>query len=141
MGVPAPVGEVTLTEGAILVLMPVIASFSYDISPFVTANTLVPYMLFVSFLLISTLPTLSSKGLNRNFLPRGKHQVGVCLLQILGSSIVGGLFLTVVLLTFWKSMVVFFFMYLGSIPLTYLWFQKKVREEHIVLAANEWKKE
>lgn len=125
MGVPAPLG-------ALCVLMPMIASFVFGDSfdSYKQKEYLVPYVFFISFLLISTLPTISSKGLNRNLIPRGRNKV-------VFSSLVGGALGTLILLTFWKSMLVFFVLYMISIPFTYVYFQKIVREEKLLQEEEE----
>ncbi len=54
-GVPSP-------SAAFLVLLPIIASFSVDITPWVSNNILIGWMVIVGVLAISTIPTFAGKG-------------------------------------------------------------------------------
>lgn len=58
MGVPAP-------AGAFLMCAPMVLSFRFPDSPFLADKFVVPYFLFVSFLLVSDVPTFSSKSISR----------------------------------------------------------------------------
>ena len=120
-GVPAP-------AGGILVLMPLILSFSEvgDIFLKVNYDLVVPsFFIMVSVLLISTIPTYSFK---RIVIPRA-------MTKFLLFGIV--LFFGALLVYTFKILTVSIFLYLCLIPISYFHYKKIKKEKNIITEKNE----
>jgi len=110
MGVPAP-------AGAMLVVMPLVCSFHFkDKAYFANPTIVIPYTIFCAFLLVSRMPTFSSKLVNRQLV----GDIGI-LKVLLALAVAGG---GVFLVTFHTW---FFFMgvtggYIISFPLSFIYF-------------------
>jgi CDP-diacylglycerol--serine O-phosphatidyltransferase len=120
-GVPAP-------AGGILVLMPLILSFSEvgDIFLKVNYDLVVPtFFIMISVLLISTIPTYSFK---RIVIPRA-------MTKFLLFGIV--LFFGALLVYTFKILIVSIFLYLCLIPISYFHYKKIKKEKIIITEINE----
>lgn len=109
MGVPAPMG-------ALLALTPLVGTFHFQTEFFSQPKVLIPYTLFVSFLLVSRVPTFSSKMINRTLLgePRlYKWMLGALLLALTGY----GFFLHP-----WLMLLALAGLYILSFPVSYATF-------------------
>jgi len=108
MGVPAP-------AGAMLVVLPLVCSFHFKI-PFDNPTFTIPSTLFVSFMLVSRIPTFSSKMINASNLAQlGPLKIPI-LFVIFGTGF-GTLFLYP-----WLSVVIISVLYIISFPLSYVAF-------------------
>jgi CDP-diacylglycerol--serine O-phosphatidyltransferase len=110
MGVPSP-------AAAIGAVMPIVFSFSFDVSYWKSTPLFAVWMLTVAFLAISTLPTISSKGLNRKLLPKGKNSI--LLVVVLSLVTVWGF------MNFWTALQILFVIYMTSLPIIYAYFKYK----------------
>ena len=120
-GVPAP-------AGGILVLMPLVLSFSGlgDIFFKINYDLIVPlFFIVVSILLISTVPTYSFK---RIVIPRA-------MTKFLLFGIV--LFFGALLVYTFKVLVVSIFLYLCLIPVSYFYYKKMKKEKNVIADINE----
>jgi len=109
MGVPAP-------AGAMLVVLPLVCSFHFGNTFFSDPNILIPYTLFVAFLLVSRIPTFSSKMINNKNLSK----LGI--LRIPTIIIVLGTGFTMTFLSPWFAVIVVSTLYIISFPISYLIF-------------------
>ena len=120
-GVPAP-------AGGILVLMPLVLSFSGlgDIFFKINYDLIVPlFFIVVSILLISTVPTYSFK---RIVIPRA-------MTKFLLFGIV--LFFGALLVYTFKVLVISIFLYLCLIPVSYFYYKKMKKEKNVIADINE----
>ncbi len=110
MGVPAP-------AGALLLLLPMICTFQFGHNAFFQdAKVVVPFSLFVSFMLISRVPTFSSKMINRTVF--GKIGVVKAILFGLTAAIILSLFAAFT----WMFLITFAVSYVISFPISYAYF-------------------
>jgi len=110
MGVPAP-------AGALLLLLPMICTFQFgNVAFFQDAKLVFPFSLFVSFMLISRVPTFSSKMVNRTLF--GK--IGIV------KGILFGLIIATILSLFaaftWMFLIIITVTYMLSFPVSYAYF-------------------
>eukprot|EP00027_Filamoeba_sp_ATCC50430_P009366 CAMPEP_0168543790 /NCGR_PEP_ID=MMETSP0413-20121227/2081_1 /TAXON_ID=136452 /ORGANISM="Filamoeba nolandi, Strain NC-AS-23-1" /LENGTH=275 /DNA_ID=CAMNT_0008573781 /DNA_START=11 /DNA_END=835 /DNA_ORIENTATION=+ len=106
MGVPAP-------AGAMLVLFPVGCFFEFGETRFTSISFCVPYTLFVSYLLVSKLPTFSSKMINKELF--GKLTIAkIVLCSLVAAAAVG-----IAIQKPWLSMTVICAGYVCSFPVSY----------------------
>jgi len=106
MGVPAP-------AGAMLSSLPLVGSFHFGGDIFKNPNFTIPYTLFVAFLLVSRIPTFSSKMINSNNL----NKLGIFKIPIV--TITLGTGATIWFFHPWLSVVIISMMYIISFPISY----------------------
>jgi CDP-diacylglycerol--serine O-phosphatidyltransferase len=107
MGVPAP-------AGAMLVMLPLVCSFQFGEVSFVRDPFYVsPYIIFVAFMLVSRVPTFSSKMINRNAI--GKLNFVKIMLFI--SAFIGVVYLFLSYL--WLCLLTVSILYIASFPMSY----------------------
>ena len=108
MGVPAP-------AGAMLVMLPLVCSFQFgDSLSFVRDPFYVsPYIIFVAFMLVSRVPTFSSKMINRSAI--GKLNFAKIVVFISAAVVTAYLFLS----HLWLSLLIVSILYIASFPMSY----------------------
>jgi CDP-diacylglycerol--serine O-phosphatidyltransferase len=107
MGVPAP-------GGAMLVMLPLVLSFQFGDFQYVRDPRFVsPYIMFIAFMLVSRVPTFSSKMVNRGLV--GKLTAGKIVLFISGFALVVYLFISYL----WLSLITVSIFYIASFPMSY----------------------
>ena len=110
MGVPAP-------GGAMLVVFPLVCSFYFGDSPYFTEPIYTaPYTLFVAFMLVSRIPTFSSKMVNKTLL--GKMTA----IKSIGLLVVFLFVIYFIATNVWLSLIIITFSYICSFPLSYATF-------------------
>jgi len=110
-GVPAPMG-------AALLLMPLMLEFAYGEELLKKhSNFIMPYVVFVALLMVSTLPTVSLKAL------RVRREWLIPALLVI-CMVIAGLFVKT-----WVVLTSIGFVYLASMPFTYLSYRKRVAKK------------
>jgi CDP-diacylglycerol--serine O-phosphatidyltransferase len=120
MGIPAP-------AGAMLMVLPMIISFYFKKTNFFVGKQIlidlkkpiitIPYVILVAYLLVSRLPTFSTKGIHRELFKK------ITLLQFILFLVIGCFFIFMLIYNFWLSLIIFWVCYLFCIPISYTLFQ------------------
>jgi len=116
MGVPAP-------AGAFLALVPLIASFQFGKEHFTNPAFLVPYTLVASFMLISKIPTFSSKMFGKDYF----KSIG-SLGTIVFVGVVVGTFIGLVIFP-WLTLLAVAVGYYISFPISYFTFRGMLKAQ------------
>jgi len=114
-GVPAP-------AGAFMVLMPMYSKFLFGSTIFDSTWFVGGIVIFTGSLLVSSIPTFSSKMLNRSMLP-----------TILIHYIIAGIGFIIIIASFlyslWGSLLIAYVIYVCSFPFSYLQFQQALKKK------------